>query len=106
VHFIEGGGLQRALRVGVVEAENLVAAVFEFVLEAKDGQRINREPFGRRLALVGGGDEPSGRLAGDADEKAAGFLGPQSCGRFTQLVAEESPGLAVGKTQRSVARGR
>lgn len=32
--------------MGVVEAENLVAAAFEFVLQAKDGQRINREPFG------------------------------------------------------------
>ena len=106
MHFVQGRGAQRALRMGVIEAEDAVVAGGQLIFEAEDVERVDREPTGWGAAQVGGGDQAGRRPPRWADQKTAGFGWPRLGGRIDQLATEESPVLAVGTRWGSPTRGR
>jgi hypothetical protein len=91
MQFVDRRGDQGALRVGVVEAEDGLAAPRQFVFELEERQRIEDELSVRPIAQIRGREDPGGNLVSLADEEPSGLKGPGDLRGLDQASGQRLP---------------
>jgi hypothetical protein len=76
--------------MGVEEAEQSLAAVFELVLQAQNLKGVDGELGVGRFAPVGAGDDAGWERSFGADEKPTGLLGPARSRGLDQGVGQRT----------------
>ena len=91
MQFVDRRGDKGALRVGVVEAEDGLAAPLQFVFELEERQRIEGELSVGPIAQIRGGEDTGGNLLSFADEETSGFKGPGDLRGLDQASGQRFP---------------